>query len=242
MLDLLRDGLWQSVGALLALLAILASFWIYKLQQQRKELAFGVISTRRLLTVADELSTRVTVHLDGRQVRDLHLLVFGLKNSGTVAVRPEDFERPLRIVFDSGEIVSASVSSERPYGLGTSLTVSASTVELTPLLMNANDQVLVQILLSAPAPNYSASARVVDVPELVPVELRPRLPPLHRSGLLFLALPCALIAIYFLFSGDPDLNAAFYWIGVAVISLCSGVVARFIERIKPSSRRFISEA
>lgn len=242
MLDLLRDGLWQSVGALLALLAILASFWIYKLQQQRKELAFGVVSTRRLLTVADEVSTRVTVQLDGREVRDLHLLVFGLKNSGTVAVRPEDFERPLCIVFASGEILSASVSSERPHGLGASLTVSPSTVELTPLLMNANDQVLVQVLLSAPTPNYSASARVVDVPELVPVELRPRLPPLHQSGLPFAALLCVLIAFYYLITGGPDLNMAFYWMGFAVFTLCFGVFTRFIERIKPSSRRFISEA
>lgn len=241
MLDLLRDGLWQSIGALLALLAIIASFWIYRLQRQRKELAFGTVSTRRLLTVADEVSTRVTVQLDGRSVRDLHLIVFGLKNSGTVSVRSEDFERPVRIAFTSGEIVSASVSSELPNDLGAALAVTASAVELAPLLLNVNDQVLIQVLLSAPAPDYSASVRVIDIPAFVPIELRPRLPPLHQSGLPGLALVSLLIALYYLISGGLDLKDAFYLVGIAVFTLCFGLVTRFIERIKPSSRRFISE-
>jgi hypothetical protein len=182
------------------------------------------------------------VQLDGRSVRDLHLLVFGLKNSGTVAVRSEDFERPVRIAFTSGEIVSASVSSVRPNDLGAELTVTMSAVELAPLLLNANDQVLIQVLLSAPAPDYSASVRVIDIPAFVPTELRPRRPQLHQSGLPSLALVSTLITLYYLITGGLDLkDALFYLVGIAVFTLCFGLVTRFIERVKPSSRRFISE-
>lgn len=242
MLDLLRDSLWQSVGALLALLAIFASFWIYRLQRQRKELAFGAISTRRLLTVADEVSPRITVQLDGRSVRDLHLLVFGLKNSGTVAIRPDDFQRPFCIAFASGEIVSASVSSQRPNDLGATITTTTNVIELAPLLMNANDQILIQVLLSAPTPDYSSNVRLVDIPAISPIELRPRLPPLHHSGIPVFALICLLVALYHLISGGSDPKEALNWMGAAFSIFCFGFVTRVIELIKPSSRRFISEA
>ena len=82
MIDLLRDPAWQFAGILLTAAAVASSFWIYWLQRQTKELAFGVVSSRRLLTVADEVSSRIRVELDGREIKDLHLTVYAFKNSG----------------------------------------------------------------------------------------------------------------------------------------------------------------
>lgn len=63
MLDFFRDPAWQFVGVVLALLSLGGAFWIYWLQRQAKELAFGLISSHRLVAVADEVSSRVTVQL-----------------------------------------------------------------------------------------------------------------------------------------------------------------------------------
>ena len=57
MLDLLRDPVWQFVGVILTLLGVAVAFWIYWLQRQTKELAFGLASSRRLLSIADELDS-----------------------------------------------------------------------------------------------------------------------------------------------------------------------------------------
>lgn len=246
MLDLLRDPVWQFIGALLAVLGIGAAFWIYWFQRQTKELAFGLVSTRRLLSVADELSSRVTVHLDGRPVKDLHLLVYGLKNSGHRAISPSDFERPLSIAFSDGQIVSAEVASQVPSNIGATLIISESSVELQPVLLNAGDQVLVQILLSAPAPAETVDTRILDVPALASINVEPRLPPFLASGSPMLIVVLLLIAIASYFFGtDVQTNSvsSFLWFaGAAVFVALHSLGSRLFERVGTSARRHISEA
>jgi hypothetical protein len=48
-LDFLRDGAWQAIGTILA---VFVAIFIYHLQSQRKELAIGVLSSQKLLTVS----------------------------------------------------------------------------------------------------------------------------------------------------------------------------------------------
>ena len=139
LLDFLPDPIWQFiVGAV----AIGAAFWIYWLQRHTKELACGIVSSRRLLSIADEVSSRITVQLDGSAVKNLHWLVYGLKNSGHRAISSSDFQRPFSISFPEGKIVSAEVASQTPPNLGAALIVTESRIELQPLLLNAGDKIL----------------------------------------------------------------------------------------------------
>lgn len=244
MLELLRDPVWQFIGAVLAAIATGAAFWIYWLQRQTKELAFGIVSSRRLLSVADEVSSRVTVQLDGKAVTNLHLLVYGLKNSGHRAVAPSDFERPLSISFSEGQVVSAEVASQAPANLGVTLVVTESNIELQPLLLNAGDQILIQVLLSAPSPSESVSTRIIDVPTLVPINLQPRLPPFLESGTPMLAVMCILIAVgSYLFDPDGQGKPAYFlgFMGFAAFVILHGLGTRLFERIGPAARRYISE-
>ncbi len=59
MLEALRDPVWQFVGALLALLGIFFAFYIHRLQVKTHELATGLVFSRPLLSIADELASRV---------------------------------------------------------------------------------------------------------------------------------------------------------------------------------------
>lgn len=215
MIDLLRDPAWQFVGALLAFLALGVALGIYWLQRQTKELAFGLVSSARLLSIADELSSKVTVQLDGRQVGNLHLLTFAFKNSGHRAIVPEDYQSPIAICFPSGEVVSAEVSSMHPRNLDTRLVVGPSRVEMAPLLLNAGDQVVVTVLLSEKRPTWILDLRIVDVAEAVAINRSPPLPPFSASGLPLLMGTFVAAGVVLLMLFEDRRLAYVYFCGAA---------------------------
>jgi len=240
MLQLLRDPAWQIAGILLAAAAVVASCWIYRLQRQTKELAFGVVSSRRLLTVADEVSSRVRVELDGREIKDLHLTVYGLKNSGRRAVPASDFDRPLCLRFAPGQVVSAQVSSQAPLNLGAKLLVTDSAVQLEPLLLNPGDHILIQVLLSPASPRGQLDGRVIDVSDFQPINLRPELPKFHQSGLVLPASLFPIIGLFGAFIYPKDL-AWLLWVGMGAFTVVFGYGGRWLEHARSSSRRRITE-
>lgn len=239
MLEILRDPVWQFIGAVLAVLGIVVALGIYWLQRQTKELAFGIVSSRRLLSIADELSSRVTVELDGQPVKNLHLLVYGLKNSGHRSVSSNDFLRALKISFPEGQVVSAEIASQDPSNLGATLLVAESSVELRPFLLNAGDKILIQVLLSAISPSESVDARIVDVPNLVPIDTRQRLPPFLDSMMPLSIGTCLLLALVsYIFD---FLEESLVFLVCAAVYAIGGAVMKLHERIRPTARRFIRE-
>lgn len=240
-LDILRDPAWQFIGAMLALFGIGGMFWIYWLQRQSRELTFGLVSLRRPLTIADELSSRVTVQLDGKSVQNLHLLVFGLKNSGKRAIAPSDFQSQLTISFPDGKIISAGIASQLPTNLGGQLLISESQIQLAPFLVNPNDQILIQVLLSATKPTWVVDVRILDISSLVPINSKPKLPPLHKSGAAFQMGALLIIgSLMLLFSEDKIL--AYFFICAAVIILpLFGFLIHFFYDFGNAARRRITE-
>lgn len=240
MLELFRDPAWQFAGVILALLSVAAAFWIYGHQQQTKELAFGVVSSRRVIAIADEVSSRVTIQVDGKAVKNLHLLIYGLKNSGHRAITPKDFERPLCLSFEVGQVVSAQISSQLPPNLYAKLIVSDTSVQLEPLLLNPGDHVLMQVLISASKPIASVDYRIMDVSSFVPINARPPVPRFHESGLFLLAITSVLIAVasYF-FNSDKRAYQAF--LGLAAFTTLFGYIGRLLDSAGSSARRRITE-
>lgn len=137
MIEILRDGLWQFIGAALAAFAIALSILLHYAQRKRKELAFGVISNRNLLTVSEELEQRVTVYFDGKSVPNLQMIVFGLKNSGNTEVLIGDFESPITVTLGGdARILSADVLQISPVDLPCRVSHTDSELIVPPLLLN----------------------------------------------------------------------------------------------------------
>lgn len=198
MLDILRDGIWQFVGAVLALLAIPFAYWLYLLQRRYKELAFGVLSQRALLSVHSDIAQRVQVSLDGTPVEHVFLIVLGIKNSGNVPILPADFLRPLSVTFGtSARLVSCTVSAQRPGNLGATVTQISDALTLQPLLLNPLDQVVLQVLVSAKNPIPEADTRIADVSTLVPATTkRSRRASLTEPLYSILAMVGALVSLF----------------------------------------------
>ena len=164
LLSYLRDPAWQFV---LTVFGIAVAILIYRLQKGHREIAFGAISVRSLLSVSEELSGRVVVTLDEKPVQDLHLIIVGLKNSGTCSILPSEFDRPAVLSFgDNVEIISWQITKEQPSNLKAVVNLNKNQLEVMPLLLNRGDYITLKVLVSTSKPNISADIRVVNIERL----------------------------------------------------------------------------
>jgi hypothetical protein len=170
MLELFRDSIWQFIGAVLGIVSIPFAYWLYSLQHKYKELVFGIISQRTLLTISDEISHRLVVLLDETPVEDVNLVMLGVKNSGNMPILSDDFKRPLIITFEgNATVVSAKIVSQAPENLGAHLRIERGLVEIIPLLMNPLDTIVIQVLLSSKVPRILLDTRIVDISKTLPI-------------------------------------------------------------------------
>lgn len=160
LLAIVRD---PALALLIAVLSFIAVFVVFRWQQRPKELTFGLLSSNRLISVHDAFASRITVQLDGKEVRDLHLRVYGLKNSGLVAIIPEDFQTPITVRFAGGLILSAGIVREKPGNLKASIENRDGAVVIAPLLLNPGDELVYQVLVSAEELKEEVEGRVRDV-------------------------------------------------------------------------------
>lgn len=164
--SLIAEPGWQfAVNIGLSAFGIVAgvgvALLIYRLQRQTKEVAFGEVSSSRLLSIADEVAKRVTIQLDGVPVQNLHLVIFGCKNSGRVAIEPGDFVRPLQVVFHKSAVVaSVEIGRQNPKNLGATVSLSSNRVTLDPLLLNVGEYCEIKVLLAGPIVKSELDGRV----------------------------------------------------------------------------------
>lgn len=164
MLELLRDPLWQFVGAALALFTLATSFLIYLLQRQRKAISYEVVSRNQLLTVREELEGKLQVLYEGDPTKDICLLVLKLINSGNLPVSTSDYECPISFATGANsKILSAVVTNKDPQELSIELVVEPSRVVVQPALLNPKDSITLKILVSDFAGSIIPHARIVGV-------------------------------------------------------------------------------
>lgn len=241
MIDMLRDPLWQFIGAILTFLALPAAFWIYVLQRPRKELAYGVLSRQRLLSFSRELKGRVEVTVDGKPVEDVHLLVIGVKNSGNTPILQSDFLYVPSIRAATGTIfLSVEASTLTPSNLGLDLFFYPEKIEFNPILLNPGDYFSVQVLASSQDPEVSPDFRIIGSSN---VERLLRFRPFSDRGNWVAFLFWLSILFLFIYIGilTDNLLKKFVYIGVPSIILLM-VLSRFARsRFGAEASRYVDE-
>lgn len=245
MLEALRDPLWQFVGALLTLLAIGISYFIYLAQRRRPGLAFGVLSNQALLTVAESIQSRVALTFDQKPVSNVHVVNCGVKNIGNTPIRTADFEEPFRIhIPPQTLLLSAEITEKSPESLKVELATSESSVELKPLLLNPGDSAVLRLLVAGETSELRYHVRVVGISN--PFPLVPRVGPFfspERSvawhlGWLFGWIVWSAIGAAFgvflvsLFFGRQFESAIVGWyVFGTVVGIASLLVTRWVGRL-----------
>jgi hypothetical protein len=243
-LDLLRDPLWQFVGAVLAVLALVVSFVIYQLQRQRKGVTYDVLSRTHLLTVREELEGKLQVLYEGEPAKSISLLVVKIWNSGNQPILSTDYERP--ISFCTGEasrILSADVTDVEPSGLMVKVNTNENAVTLSSTLLNPGDALTLKLLVRDTGNALCADARIVGVKSVQRAGHSSRLfTALATTGMVLLAA-----GFYVFFANVPRSEAkppiplkAFIGIGIATIGYAVLIYALVkVRRLRIRLVRFV---
>jgi hypothetical protein len=236
MMELLRDGAWQAIGAFFTIAAIVASFAIYRWQRQRRALTYHVKSTYPLLKSTEELQGRLSVQVDGVAVRNIDVMFLEVQNSGNHPVSRSDFDVPFAIEFEPpAYIISAVVDAEEPDNLGVTLEVAEQKVTLQPILLNPGDKFTLKLLLSSDSKKFAITGRIIGIKEIANSR-----PGGNYAWLAFLGLALVLAGFWFAVANAPKRPdppprppEVWYGIGVAIFGYLLAVYAIARRRLLP---------
>lgn len=111
LIDAVRDPSWQFVGAILALISVFIGIWIYR-KQNFKSLDYSLL-VRPLVRVDWKITGQIEILLNGKPIRSPSLLLLKIANSGKLAIRAGDYDKPLAAIVN-GRIINVSVAETSP--------------------------------------------------------------------------------------------------------------------------------
>src|SRR5690349_9371986 len=104
---LIRDPAWQFVGAVLTLVGVVLTLWGWR-HRPKRALAYQILSQAPLVTVADDLQGRISITLDGHTIDSAALVLVKILNNGNMAIRHDEFERPISL----GRVCKSTTKAE----------------------------------------------------------------------------------------------------------------------------------
>jgi hypothetical protein len=181
MWELLRDPVWQGIGAAISVLAIISSIVlgmaVYRLQRRRKELGYRVLSETRVAAVEAAVGERVQILYEGQPVSDVHLVIVELVNSGNQPILRGDYQYPLHVGLGEGtQVLTVEQVDSNPEGINPlpSITQSRNEVRVEPVLLNAGDSFRLKLLVTKYGGTVDLEARIVGVKQIKLVGPEPR--------------------------------------------------------------------
>lgn len=183
MTETLRDPIWQFVGVIISLVALVVAVAAVRFQLLRKTISYFHAYERPVFYLFEpELRERLRITFDNREVEYLSAFNLHIFNNGNVAVPPSDFVVPISVEFPTdSHVFGVSVTDTTPPNLAVQVTGSEQRYVVEPLLLNPGDEFTMQFLVEG-ADNHNSTrlkpavnARIAGVKAFA---LRP-----HRSGL-----------------------------------------------------------
>ena len=244
-MDLLRDPIWQFIGAVLAVLGIAATFYIASRQKGRKELSAGFLIKKHLIQISDEVSDRISVSFNGKPVQNLKIYSYGVKNSGSLEIRTEDFERPLQLELSDGvRMLEVRSDRQHPKELSPRIAVNGQTVEVTPLLLNPGDFFVIDILATGEPGNIKVNQRIAGINKIHKINTGIRFQKHHLQNSFTNSILATIVGVgmYFIAraSGEASPMLAFLSVGGVIVMLFILTAGEWlIGRITNNNNRYI---
>lgn len=167
MIEFLRDPIWQFVGSVLGLIAIIVTTYSYFIQRRRKSLAYEMLTDTKLLTVGEEIMGDVKILFKSDYVKDVHLVLLRIQNKGDLAIKPDDYEEPIILSFGkNAKILSAEVTSVSPQNLNPNLTILESKIEIEKILLNKSDNFTIKLLLTGYERQIETETRIIGIQKM----------------------------------------------------------------------------
>ena len=164
MLDAFRDPMWQFIGAISGIGALMVAIVAIFVQRRRKELSYEVLSNSPVLSVQEEIEGKLVILFEQQPVKAVQLLEVKLANSGNQPITSSDFETPITLEFgEKSKILTGEVTGTATEGLMASISVEQCHIALNPLLLNRGDSVTIRVLVANYEKPPTVGGRVVGV-------------------------------------------------------------------------------
>ena len=101
-------------------------------------------------------------------MKNVNFYELKISNTGNLGIPSDDYERPIRFIFDTGvEILSAEVIESSPKSLTTELQINGNEIIVSPILMNSKDSFTIKTIISnSEKTEVIVDARIRDVKEI----------------------------------------------------------------------------
>lgn len=165
--DILTNHLWQFIGSILALLAIITTVVIFLIQRKRKRLSYEILSKSPLISKKEELEGKLEIKYLGQEVTDVYLVLLEFSNSGNVPIQSADYEKKINVKFgNTSAILSAEIEGVNPVNLDIETSYIDDQVFIEPVLLNPKDSFKLRILTNNFDNNISVNGRIIGVKEI----------------------------------------------------------------------------
>ena len=167
--DILRDPLWQFVGALLGIFAIIVSIVLFFAQRKKKSLSYEILSKTPVLSAAEEIAGKLQILFQGEVVQKVYLLVIRISNTGNVPIASSDYERPISIRFGGeARILTTEVSESEPKNMDAKVETRDQNILVKPVLLNSGDSITIKSLVSNYSGKLNIDGRIIGVKNISP--------------------------------------------------------------------------
>lgn len=158
--EILRDPLWQFVGAIVAV----ASFVFIILQLKRKELSYSIIINTPLLSIDKRIEDKITILYEDVFIANLQLIILRICNTGNTPIEKSDYERPISFSFGKNAFIFAEiVVDKKPENLKITFEKEKNKLIFDPILLNKKDEFSIKVFIKNYNGEINPDCRIVGV-------------------------------------------------------------------------------
>jgi len=154
----------QTLGVIAA---IIIPIVLYLKQRQKKVLSYEIVSDTPLLSVKEEIKTKLQILFEGKPVQQVYLGMVRVFNSGNMPIEVKDYDCPITLCFGEGaQILTAEIVKTDPNNLRPSINVKNNEIVISPILLNRGDFLTLKILATTSCDQMVVNGRIVGVKEI----------------------------------------------------------------------------
>ena len=191
------------LGLLGLVVPLIVSIIIAFLQRSVKEITYAIMSQSPLLSVDEKIRDKVKISYEGKEVKNAHLVVLNIKNSGNIPIMPNDYVEPIKFSFGLlAEIISVNISETKPVNIKEKISVvmQKNEIIIMPYLLNKGYSITIAVVLSRFTGRIKADALVAGVESLKKVEPNTSLFSPNRVKIFILLYPAAVSLLGIIYS------------------------------------------
>lgn len=164
-MNILKDPVWQFIGVLVAVIALIATVIIYLIDRPVKRLQVQILSNSPLISVNTDISSQIQILYKDKPVQTLSLILLRFENVGNEPIKEADYSEPIRILLSSkSEVGEVTIQETRPAGIDLDpRVIAANQIEIAKVLLNPGDQAVVKVLALNNDGTLDVEARIAGI-------------------------------------------------------------------------------